>query len=89
MNRILTALVFAVTLQPAFAQETPENMIVLPGREAPKPSMEGCKLALERGNIIKTDETGALHIPFEGYYFVIKVDETELVCRMYRHVFGG
>lgn len=72
---------------PALAEDA--GVLVLPAQPYPTPKLEVCKQVLEEGRIVKTDASGALHIPFDGFYFVIEVDEKEMRCRMYRHISGG
>ncbi len=73
----------------ARSQAAGDGVLILKAVEQPTPKMEDCKEALERGTSVKTDSTGALHIPFGGFYFLIQVDEKEMRCSMYRHVFSG
>lgn len=81
----ISAVSLTLTSYPALAQEAPVGW-VLEGREV-QPEMENCQIALERGQILKTDETGAYHIAAGDLYFVISVDETQMTCRAYRHVY--
>ena len=88
MKTKLTLLAFALTIQPSFAQEAPPFRPVLIGREV-QIKMEDCRTALERGQLLKVDETGAYHLFLSPLLFIIKVDEMEMTCRAYRHVFEG
>lgn len=84
----LTSALVAIALaaQPALSQEADGSALVLEGREV-TPAMDACQAALELGQILKTDAAGAYHISLQDLYFVISVDETQMTCRMYRHVF--
>lgn len=84
---VLSLLFTAILGLPALTEEA--GVLVLPAQPYPLPKMEVCKQVLEQGRIVKTDANGALHIPFDGFYFVIIVDEKELRCRMYRHISGS
>lgn len=75
-----------LTAQPSLSQD---SVLVLKAQEYPAPTLDQCKTALEAGKVIKTDADGALHVPFDGFYFVIEVDEKEMRCRMYRHIMGN
>lgn len=86
MKKKLALLMVAMTMQPALAQEADDNALVAQAIPYPAPGLIECGKALEQGNILKTDATGALHIAIAGYYFVISVDEKEMRCRMYGHV---
>lgn len=79
------AALIGFAIYPALSEEA--AVLVLPAKPQPTPTMDACKQVLEQGHIIKTDANGALHIPFDGFYFVIQVDEKEMRCQMYRHVF--
>lgn len=87
----VTTAIFAAALTlasyPTLAQDT-VGAVTLEGREV-QMTMEDCRTALERGQLLKIDETGAYHLFISAFLFVIKVDETEMVCRAYRHVFKG
>lgn len=88
MKEALLPTLFAVLLcMPVRAEEA--GILVLPAEPYPTPKLEVCKQVLEQGRVVKTDANGALHIPFDGFYFVIEVDEKEMRCRMYRHIMGG
>ena len=84
MKTKIALLALALTAQPTLAQEV--FPLVLEGREV-MPDITACQTALEQGQILKTDETGALHISIADLYFVILVDEKEMTCRMFRHVY--
>lgn len=88
MKNAVLPILFTVLLgTPALAEDA--EVLVLPAQPYPMPTLEACKQVLEQGRVVKTDANGALHIPFDGFYFVIEVDETEMRCRMYRHITGS
>lgn len=84
MKTKLAMLAFALTMQPSFAQEV--SPLVLEGREI-MPDMGVCSEALAKGQLLKTDATGAYHIAIVDLYLIISVDETQMTCRMFMHVY--
>jgi hypothetical protein len=88
MQKALLAILFTAYLgfptQPAWSEEA--ETLVAPGVPQPMPSIANCKQVLEQGRVVKIDANGALHIPFDNFWFVIEVDEKEMRCRMYRHI---
>jgi hypothetical protein len=86
LSLLLTAL-FGLQLHPSWADEA--KILVAPAKSQPMPSLQVCKQVLEQGRVVKIDANGALHIPFDNFWFVIEVDEKEMRCRYYRHMMDG
>lgn len=86
LHMLFTALL-GLHMQPALADDA--ETLVVPAILQPMPDLVTCKQVLLQGRVVKIDANGALHIPFDGFWFVIEVDEKEMRCRKYYHKMGS